>query len=73
MAYPPSLPGLPIGVPPGDLLEWCEECEELHCGPPVQDCGVRVNFEEGALYGPTCGFGASAAGTGSQGIPVEQI
>lgn len=29
-------PGLPIGVPPGDLLEWCEACEELHCGPPVR-------------------------------------
>lgn len=48
MAHPPSLPRLPIGVPPGDSLEWCEECGELHCGPPVRHYGVRVNFEEGA-------------------------
>lgn len=39
VACPPSLPRLPIGVPPGDSLEWCEELLRRPLRPRLQASG----------------------------------
>lgn len=39
VACPPSLPRLPIGVPPGDSLEWCEELHRRLPRPRLRASG----------------------------------